>query len=73
MKAAGLPLTGYETFLDRLSEQIPVITGNMAVDSSGVFHARGDKALADQLRQYSILEYNDIADAKNRISGFFDQ
>jgi len=72
MEAAGIPLTDYQYFLKQLSAQVPVITANMAIDSSGTFHKRGDSALADILRQYSIMQYNDLADCKNRIESFFN-
>ncbi len=38
LKAAGLSLSPYQYFLEDLSEQIPVITGNMYMNSQGDIH-----------------------------------
>lgn len=71
LEEAGIPLTGYQRFLKELSERIPVITGNAAMDSEGNFYERHDEALAGVLNDYSLLQYNDLADTKNRLEHFF--
>ncbi len=71
LEEAGIPLTGYQQYLKQLSEEIPVITGNMAMDSEGNFYERRDEALVGVLNDYSLLQYNDLADTKNRLDHFF--
>lgn len=72
LQTAGLPLTPFEQFLQKLSAEVPVITGNMAIDAEGTFYKRNDKALADVLREYAILQYNYLADTRHRINDSFD-
>jgi len=44
----------------------------MAIDAEGTFYKRNDKALADVLREYAILQYNYLADIRHRINDSFD-
>lgn len=69
MEAAGIPLTGYQTYLQQLMKEFPVVNGNVCRDSSGTFHTLED--CADQLNDYKILQYNALVDAKNRADSFF--
>ena len=71
LKTAGIPLTGYQKFLEKLSAQIPVITGNAAIDRDGHFYERQDEALLKILNEYAILQYNNLGDVKNRLDHFF--
>ena len=71
LEEAGIPLTGYQKFLKQLSEKIPVITQNAAMDSEGKFYERHDPALESVLFEYSLLQYNDLADTKHRLEHFF--
>ena len=71
LEEAGIPLTGYQKFLKELSEKIPVITQNAAMDSDGKFYERHDRALDSVLFEYSLLQYNDLADTKHRLEHFF--
>lgn len=67
MEKAGLPLTAYQKYLSGLSEDYPVITANFYRKADGTFHDLS----GDDLNTYGILQYNDIVDKKNRLSGFF--
>ncbi len=69
MEAAGIPLTGYQTYLKELMDTFPVINGNVCRDSSGNFSSVDEKA--DQLNDYKILQYNSLVDTKNRVDSFF--
>ena len=71
LEEAGIPLTRYQMFLKQLSRQIPVITQNTAVDSEGKFYERHDKALQSVLFEYSLLQYNNLADTRHRLEHFF--
>ena len=70
LENAGLPLTGYQKFLQNLREVLPIINGNV-YQSKGVFHSYGDAAQAELLNDYKILQYNHLVDKKNRSGSFF--
>lgn len=71
LSKAGLPLTGYQSFLENLRKTIPVITGNVYIDKDGNYHQYYDNSFSEMLNQYSILQYNHLSDAKNRVNDFF--
>lgn len=71
LSKAGLPLTGYQSFLENLRKTIPVITGNLYIDKDGNYHQYSDDSFSEMLNQYSILQYNHLSDAKNRVNDFF--
>lgn len=71
LSKAGLPLTGYQSFLENLRKTIPVITGNVYIDKDGNYHQYSDNSFSEMLNQYSILQYNHLSDAKNRVNDFF--
>ena len=70
LENAGLPLTGYQKFLQNLREVLPIINGNV-YQSKGVFHSYGDAAQAELLNDYKILQYNHLVDKENRSGSFF--
>lgn len=71
LSKAGLPLTGYQTFLENLRKTIPVITGNVYIDKDGYYHQYSEDSFSELLNQYSILQYNHLSDGKNRVNDFF--
>ena len=71
MEYAGLPLTGYQTYLKGLMEQLPVITGNVYRGTDGTFHSRTENVYTDILDEYKILQYNYLVDKENRMDAFF--
>ena len=71
LEEAGIPLTGYQKFLKQLSEKIPVITQNAAMDSEGRFYERHADELDSVLFDYALLQYNHLADTKHRLEHFF--
>ena len=74
VKTANLPMTGYQKFLDQLSQSLPVIntvglrdsSGNWVEDSSAL-----DQASQDSLLEYQQILYNNIFDKDNRIEDFY--
>ncbi len=76
--AAGLPLTGYQQFLQALQPQYPVITAKTILDGTGDTVYTVDDLDELQtgedhpLSQYQAYAYNHIFDEKNRVVGFFD-
>lgn len=71
MEAAGIPLTGYQEYLQELMETLPVINGNVYRDSDGTFYNYDDDAYSDLLNEYRTLQYNHLVDVKNRVNSFF--
>lgn len=75
--AAGLPLTGYQTFLQSIQPQYPVITAKTVMDAAGTVYTVDDldTLITDDdhsLSAYQSFAYNHIFDEKHRIDGFFD-
>lgn len=71
LEHAGLPLTGYQTYLKGLMEELPVITGNVYRDAGGTFYSRTEDVYTDILDEYKILQYNYLVDEENRMEEFF--
>lgn len=71
LERIGLPLSGYQTWLSKLREEYPVVTANFYMDQQG-FHEWDELAEDSMVRDYSILQYNNLSDWKHRIQNFFD-
>lgn len=71
---AGLPLTGYQTYLSQLRKTLPVITANVIIDKDGNYYANNrtnDCPYEDILNEYAILQYNHLFDSEHRQNEFF--
>ena len=71
MDTAGLEKTEYQTWLEKLQQQYPVITANFYQDADGTFKAWEQEKSSGILNDYAILQYNNLVDKKHRISDFF--
>ena len=71
MENAGIPLTGYQTFLKKLMETLPVINANVYRDADGNFYNYEDDAYSGELKDYQMLQYNHLVDKKHRDNAFF--
>ena len=79
LEKAGLPLTDFQSFLNKMREEVPVLTANFWAgrEESGElsFHnwKEGEASAEEEdlISQYKILQYNDLNDVKNRLAGFF--
>ena len=71
MENAGIPLTGYQTFLKNLMETLPVINANVYRDADGNFYNYENDAYSEELNDYQMLQYNHLVDKKHRDSTFF--
>ena len=74
LEQAGLPLSAYQRFLRDMMEEIPAINarGYYSRSQGGYVHvedARGEEAA--WLRNYAILQYNNMFDDKGRSTVFF--
>ena len=74
LEKAGIPLTGYQRYLQELQEEVPVITANMIMTKDGVRYRYddGEALFSSLLNDYHMLMYNHLADSGNRITGFFE-
>lgn len=66
METADIPLTGYQSYLKKLSETYPVVTANFCMDAGGNFSQE------QTLNEYAVLQYNNLVDRKNRLEEFFE-
>lgn len=72
-KMAGIPLTKYQTYLDSLQKELPVITANMCIDSKGNYTGIQDiNKYSKQLQRYKELQYMHLFDDINRVNSIFE-
>lgn len=72
MKTIGGELTGYQKYLLDLYEEVPMITANAYQGKDGVLHAIDEKSeYSDLIKEYQMIQYNNLFDYKNRIEGFY--
>ena len=74
LDTAGLAKNGYQEFVSKVREKVPVITKYGYIGENGQFYDNDDKESPyyDILLQYNILEYNNLFDVKNRVDSFFE-
>ena len=72
LKTAGLKLPAYNKFLLNLYKEFPVIDSTGIIDKNGQYYAVGDPGTDNPLLdEYSILQYNNLFDPKNKLKGVF--
>lgn len=72
METAGMELPAYNQFLKDLYQTIPVINANGYMDHDGNHYALNEQSeYSELLRQYQILQYNNMFDTKNRADELF--
>ncbi|MFQ9516121.1 MAG: sulfatase-like hydrolase/transferase [Eubacterium sp.] len=74
LDTAGLAKSGYQEFVSKVREEVPILTKYGYIGKDGNFYKNGDKdsPYYDILLQYNILEYNNMFDVKNRVDSFFE-
>ncbi|MFQ9515251.1 MAG: LTA synthase family protein [Eubacterium sp.] len=74
LDVAGVSKTGYQQYVSEIREEVPVITQLGYIGKDGNFYNNDDRKSPyyDKLKEYQIVEYNNLFDSKNRIDGFFD-
>lgn len=63
LKKAGIPLTKYRTMLDKISEELPVVSAIRAVDSDGVSSAVSEAG--EKTADYRKIQYYELFDDKD--------
>ena len=71
LEKAGIPLTGYQKWLENLRSVLPVINANAICDAEGNFYSPDDETWKEELNTYKILQYNHMTDRKHRVNSFF--
>lgn len=72
MEEAGLKISPYQKFLLELNKDLPVITAMGAYDKDGNFYESAlDSPYEDKVKEYQILQYNNLIDTENTVQSFF--
>jgi len=75
LEKAGIPLNGYQMWLNELREQVPVVTANFyaeKTDEALSFHRWEELSSDSAISHYAILQYNHVSDWKHRLTNFFE-
>lgn len=74
VKIAGVPETGYQMFLSDLHKDVTAINALGYLTKDGEYYQSSDKESPywKEVNDYKIIQYNNLIDTKNRISGFFE-
>ena len=68
LDAAGLDKPNYYHYLDKMCEEVPILTANFYRDAAGNLYTTNDKPNAsDHLNDYAIVQYNQLFGGKNRL------
>ena len=71
LDVAEIPKTPYIKYLDKLREEIPVITGNGYMDKTGTYHNFSDETEYSKLvEEYHFLQYHNMFDS-DKITSLF--
>ena len=72
MQVSGLEMTEYNKYLANLYTELPVITAMGCRDAQGnFFQADESNPLEAEIADYRKLQYNNLADLKNRANSIF--
>ncbi len=73
LEQAGLQLTDYNKFLLELREQMPVLGGAEVMTADGEWYLKSElpEALAAQLNEYEILQYNNMFAKGQKVKSVF--
>jgi phosphoglycerol transferase MdoB-like AlkP superfamily enzyme len=72
LRLAGCNLTGYQKYLLDLMEDVPVLSAICYIGDDGVVHAAGDTSeYTERIKEYQIVQYNQMFDSENYIPDFF--
>jgi len=73
LDVAGMEMSGYQSYVYDLMQEIPVFTKKGYVGSDGVFYKIEDEnsPYYQRIKEYKFIQYNNVFDVKNRIEGFY--
>lgn len=71
-EAAELPMSPFQKYMKSIIKDYPVLTANMFLDNEGsYFGVNMSQSLPEQLKDYAILNYNHLFDAKHRNDAWY--
>jgi len=72
LDTAGVEITSYNRYLLNLYKKMPIITANFYFDDKGnVYSFKDYSNLENDIKEYEIIQYNNIFDLKNRLDKYF--
>ena len=72
LNLTGSKMTGYNKYLLNLMKKVPVLSAICYIGDDGVVHASGEESeYSDLIKDYQIVQYNNMFDTDNRIPDFF--
>ena len=72
MDQAGMKISPYQEFLLDLRKDLPVLTAMGCIDKDGNYYETPEESpYADKVKEYQILQYNNLLDSKNMVHSFF--
>ena len=73
LDVANIQKTPYLHFLDKLRNEIPIITGNGYMDKTGIYHEFSEENEYTKLiDQYHYLQFNNMFDNSNKLTSLFE-
>ena len=69
LKATGLPLTDFQSYLSDLQQNVPFISAHALKENTGT--DCGEEEAEALLKNYKKLLYNDLFDTKHRLQAFY--
>lgn len=73
LETAGLEMSGFQQFVWKMHDSLPVINAGGCVDADGNVIGVDAAEYQELLNEYSVLTYNYIFDIKNRVDDFFEK
>lgn len=73
LELAGLQLTPYNEYLQKLREEIPAMNHLGYLNQRGIWRTweNADSDILELVREYECLQYNELKDSQNRVDSFF--
>ena len=72
-EAAGLPMSPFQLYMKDIMKDFPIMTANMFLDDQGTyFGVNMIQSLPEEIKDYAILNYNLLFDAKHRNNAYYE-
>lgn len=72
-EVAGLPMSPFQLYMKDIMKDYPVLTANMFLDDQGsYFGVNMIASMPEELKNYAILNYNHLFDAKHRNDEWYE-
>ena len=72
-EAAGLPMSAHQLYMKDVMKDFPVVSANVLLDAQGTsYDVSAGQSLPEEIKNYSILNYNLLFDAKHRNNVYYE-